>query len=285
MFSTAGYFLGQALCRVLPRGFLYALAHSLADLCHLARRSRRQAVRENLRVVLGPEVPEAELRAMGRRVFRNFAERVVDFLRLAALAPEELRESFVIEGGEHLERARRDARGPVLFLTAHLGNWEWGAALMGLSGELQGVVARRHSARAVECLFRRSRGLFGLTVFEEQSSAPRVLGLLRSGASVAMLADRDVTRGGRSAEFFGRPARVPRGHVCLALRAGATILPGFVVCEANGRHRLIFEPPLVPEQLGSVERGVDVCLGVLEKYIRRYPEQWLVFEPVWTGAA
>ncbi len=285
MIASLGYILGAALCRVLPRGALYRLAHLLADLCYLVRRSMRRAVRSNLRVVLGEGPSESEIARRSRRVFHNFSERMVDFLRLGTISPEELEQTFVIEGEEHLRRAREISRGSVLFLTAHMGNWEWGAAWLGLSGDLQGVVARRHEARGVEKLFRRRRGAFGLTVLEERRSAPGVLGLLRAGSSVGMLVDRDVTREGLDARFFGRLARVPRAHVSLALRAGATILPGFVVVEPGGRHRLIFEPPLDPRALGGVRGGVEACLTVLEKYIRRYPEQWLVFEPVWPGAA
>lgn len=285
MIASLGYLVGAAMCRVLPRDVLYRLAHLLADLCYLVRRPMRLAVRSNLRVVLGEGASEPDIARRSRLVFHNFSERVVDFLRLGTISPGELEHAFVIEGEEHLRRAREISRGPVLFLTAHMGNWEWGAAWLGLSGDLQGVVARRHEARSVEQLFRRRRGAFGLTVLEERRSAPGVLGMLRAGNSVGMLVDRDVTRGGLDARFFGRLARVPRAHVSLALRAGAAILPGFVVCEPDGRHRLIFEPPLDPRRLGGVQGGVEACLAVLEKYIRQYPEQWLVFEPVWPGVA
>jgi KDO2-lipid IV(A) lauroyltransferase len=285
MLPSLGYFLGAALCRMLPLPALYRLAHGIAGLCHAFQPANRRAVRSNLRVVLGETASEPEIRRRTLRVFCNFAERLVDFLRLSTVAPEELERAFVIEGEEHLERARKLAGGKILFLTAHMGNWEWGAARLGLSGELHGVVAMRHEADAVERMFRSRRGSFGLHVMDERQSAPGVVSMLRAGSPVGMLVDRDVTRDGMNASFFGRRARVPRAHVSLALRAGAVILPGFVVCEPGGRHRLIFEPALDPRELGGVRAGVNACLAVLEKYIRRYPEQWLVFEPMWPEVA
>ena len=285
MLASLGYFLGAVLCRILPLPALYRAARGIAGLCHAFQPANRSAVRANLRVVLGENAPESEIRRRTRLVFCNFAERLVDFLRLSSIAPEELARAFVIEGEEHLEQARKMAGGRILFLTAHMGNWEWGAARLGLSGELHGVVARRHEADSVERMFRSRRRAFGLQVLEERHSAPGVVSLLRSGAAVGMLVDRDVTREGMTASFFGRRARVPRAHVSLALRAGAVILPGFVVCEPGGRYRLIFEPALDPRELGGVRAGVNACLAVLEKYIRRYPDQWLVFEPMWPEVA
>jgi lauroyl/myristoyl acyltransferase len=278
--ASLGYTVGDLLCRVLPVPALYGLAHRVADLCYWVNRPARRAVCANLTVVLGPRAPRKRIQALGRRVFRNFAERLVDFLRLRTLPPEELERAFDVEGREHLDRAVASG-APVLFLTAHLGNWEWGAAWLGRKGVLQAVVARRHAADSVERLFQRRREASGLQVFGERNSAPGVLGLLRSGGTVGMLVDRDVTHEGATADFFGRPTRMPRAHVSLALRSGAVILPGFVVREPGGRQRLIFEPPLDPRELGSREGGLEACLKVLEKYIRRYPEQWMVFEPVW----
>ncbi|MBI5836680.1 MAG: lysophospholipid acyltransferase family protein [Candidatus Eisenbacteria bacterium] len=275
--------MGDLLCRALPVPALYRLAHFLADVCFAVRASAREAVCGNLRVVLGPRVSEARVRTLGRRVFRNFAEGIVDFLRLGALPPGELEQAFEVEGREHLEQAVRSG-SPVLFLTGHLGNWEWGAAWLGRKGVLKGVVAQRHPAQGVERLFRERREAFGLRVFTERDCAPGVLGVLRAGGTVGMLGDRDVTHDGTRADFFGRPTRVPRAHVSLALRSGAVILPGFVLRQPDGRQLLIFEPPLDPRVLGGREGGVDACLKVLEKYIRRYPEQWMVFEPVWPDA-
>jgi lauroyl/myristoyl acyltransferase len=281
--DSAGYALGDLLCRVLPVPVLYRLAHALADLWYAVNPPARRAVCANLGVVLGPRAPRRRIEALGRRVFRNFAERIVDFLRLKTLPPGELERAFDVDGREHLDRALASG-APVLFLTGHLGNWEWGAAWLGRKGVLQGVVARRHGDRQVERLFVERREANGLRVFPERHSAPGVLELLRSGGAVGMLVDRDVTHEGAPADFFGRPTRMPRAHVSLALRAGAVILPGFLVREEGGRQRLVFEPPLDPRALGGLEGGVEACLRVLEKYIRRYPEQWMVFEPVWPEA-
>jgi lauroyl/myristoyl acyltransferase len=278
--ASLGYALGDLLCRVLPVPALYGLAHRLADLWYAVRPPARRAVCANLEVVLGPRAPRQRIEALGRRVFRNFAERIVDFLRLKALPPGELERAFDVEGREHLDQAL-EGGAPVLFLTGHLGNWEWGAAWLGQRGVLHGVVARAHAAPGVERLFVERRQANGLTVFPERHSAPGVVGLLRSGGGVGMLVDRDITHEGARADFFGRPTRMPRAHVSLALRTGAVILPGFLIREADGRQRLVFEPPLDPRQLGGLEGGVEACLKILEKYIRRYPEQWMVFEPVW----
>ena len=70
----------------------------------------------------------------------------------------------------------------------------------------------------------------------------------------------------------------------LALRTGAALVPGFTWRDGEQLTATI-EPPieLVPsgDRRADVREGVRRYAEVLERYIRRAPEQWTVFEPVW----
>jgi KDO2-lipid IV(A) lauroyltransferase len=85
--------------------------------------------------------------------------------------------------------------------------------------------------------------------------------------------------------FFGRPARLPVGHVRLALSTGAAILPVAVRWDPGTGYRLITATPIVPEpgpDRGQVMRETACrVLAVLEKWIAERPEQWLMYYPVW----
>ena len=89
-----------------------------------------------------------------------------------------------------------------------------------------------------------------------------------------------------SRAFFGRDVLLPSAHVALSLRTGAPLIPAF-----SGRDgaqlTASFEPPLELESTGDrdadVREGMRRWARVLERYIRRAPEQWTVFERVWPG--
>ncbi len=111
-----------------------------------------------------------------------------------------------------------------------------------------------------------------------------VVRALRAHKVFGILADRAITGVGVRVPFFGREALLPSAHVVLALRTGAPLIPAFSGRE-HGQLTASFEPPL--ELTSSGEREADVREGVrrwaniLERYVRRAPEQWTVFESVW----
>ena len=89
---------------------------------------------------------------------------------------------------------------------------------------------------------------------------------------------------GERVPFFGREALLPSAHVALALRTGASLVPGFARREGRTM-RARFEPELVLQRTGDHEAdlrdGVRRWAELLEKHVRVAPEQWSVFEAFW----
>ena len=76
------------LSMTLPRPILYWVAHRLSDFNHRMDRRGRQAVRDNLRVILGPTASEARVRFEARWVFRHFGKYLFNkHLQLQSIAP------------------------------------------------------------------------------------------------------------------------------------------------------------------------------------------------------
>ena len=107
---------------------------------------------------------------------------------------------------------------------------------------------------------------------------------LREKKIFGVLADRAVTGVGERVPFFGRETLMPSAHVAFALRAGAPLVPAFSGRE-DGRLVASFEPPLdfaaTGDRAADVRDGVAKWAKILERYVRRAPEQWTVFERVW----
>lgn len=285
MISFFLYKLGSACCCVLPVRLTYAFAAFLADLNFLVNRRSRRAVLANLaRVHDGGPVPADPVR-VARRVFHNFALNIVDFLRLPLVDLDSLRRVIRIEGWEHLEAARARGRG-VIILSAHIGNWEWAGALFAQSGFKMKAVALEHGAGRVTRFFARRRQEKGIEVLPLTGSTSAMLAWLRQGGVVGLIADRDFTGQGMPVRFFGETAMMPRAHASLALKTGAAVIPSFLVREGEDRFRLIIHPPVPADGLPPGDRVrafVERCLREFEEVIRRHPDQWSVFEPLWGG--
>jgi KDO2-lipid IV(A) lauroyltransferase len=88
--------------------------------------------------------------------------------------------------------------------------------------------------------------------------------------------------------LFGRSALLPSAHVALALRTGAALVPAFTWREKGLLFARIEEPlALTPtgDRDADVRVGVQRFAALLERYVREFPEQWTVFEPVWDPAS
>jgi KDO2-lipid IV(A) lauroyltransferase len=95
-----------------------------------------------------------------------------------------------------------------------------------------------------------------------------------------------VAGNGIEVEFFGEATTMPAGPATLALRTGATLVTGAVYSGPGADHRAIVEPPLDTTRQGSlrsdVARLTQQIATRFEGLIRQAPDQWHVFQPLWT---
>ncbi len=286
MFFYLLYQLGYVGCHLLPLKLCYWLGYRMADLYSGWSARDREGVRSNLAAILEEEnVSPAKV----REVFRNFALYLVDFFRFGNLTLEEIRRRVRIEGFDRLEAVLTAGRGAI-GLTAHLGNYELGGAVISLLGVKIHAVVLVHQNPRVDAFFTRQRarvGVNGLPVhsLDHRSCVESSLSVLRSNEFLALVGDRDFFQGGMELPLFGRTIRVPRGPALLSLKTGSPIVPIFMVREGRGNYRLIVEPPIppppgVPRDEAVVQITRD-CLDVMARYIRQYPTQWYVFQEFW----
>jgi KDO2-lipid IV(A) lauroyltransferase len=88
-------------------------------------------------------------------------------------------------------------------------------------------------------------------------------------------------------DFFKRPSFLPRGPAALSLLTGAPIIPGFMIREKDDKFRLIIEKPIRFSPSGNKEIDqktlTERCIERIEKYVKRYPDQWFMFSKFWLG--
>ena len=271
--------LSQFLALRLPLQLSYALAVFISDVRSIFAVRDRSDVRENLKIIF-PDKRDEEIAAIRRAMFRNFARCLVDFLRFSKIDQEYIQKNVVLEGMHHFDEALAQKKG-VVALSAHIGNWELGAAVIALSGYPFSVVAFEHKHKKLAAFFRAQRERMGIGVIPLKNAARPSIRALGENKMVALVGDIDF--GGKmiKAEFFGRAVMLPQGPAALALATGAVIVPGFMLRNKDGSFTLKIEPPI--NFIPSGNKGEDLtqlmfkCKSVIEDYIRRYPQQWHMF--------
>ncbi|MBF0490555.1 MAG: lysophospholipid acyltransferase family protein [Candidatus Omnitrophica bacterium] len=277
------YRIAEFITGYLPLSLSYAVAVFLADCQYFLSKNDRKAVEDNLKNILKTDqVPSY----MVRDVFRYFGKHLVDFFTITKRVNKDfIKSSVQISGVEQLNEVIHKGKGGIL-VSAHLGNWEMGGAVLSLLGYPMSVVALAHKDDRVNVFFNKKREFFGAVVIQTNVAIRRCLGHLKRNRIVAILADRDFGHHGLYRSFFGKKSVIPKGAALFALKTGAPIIPAFFLRTDNNHFQIIIKDPIYPPpeaQRGTdeveVENLVSKYLYLIEEQIQQNPSQWLMFYP------
>jgi KDO2-lipid IV(A) lauroyltransferase len=245
---------------------------------------RRELARVNIARAF-PEKSAADVDALARAVFAHFGGLATELLHAAGRPVSESVLRVEFPDVEVARAASRSGRG-VLFLTAHLGNWEYSALGMAAAGVPASVVARPLDNPLLDAWLTAFRTSNGNSIIDKHDAARGMLRTLRSGGVLGVLADQHVgPPDGVSAPFFGRPASTTSALARIVDRTEALVLPAAAIRIASSRYRLVVASVLDVRTLPAAERE-PVRLtarfnAILEEMVRRHPEQWLWLHNRW----
>ncbi|MDD5439202.1 MAG: lysophospholipid acyltransferase family protein, partial [Candidatus Omnitrophica bacterium] len=172
-----------------------------------------------------------------------------------------------------------------VFLSSHIGNWELGAAVISSLGYEIYALALDHDDKKINKFFVRQRKTLGVGVIALTAALKKCTQILRRNKLLGILGDRDFTKSGIMVNFFGKETVLPKGPAFFSLRTGAPIVMAIMVRTKGDRYLFVLEKPLTRLRRGNPRKDMESLMAeylkLLEKYIRRYPDQWYVFKRVW----
>lgn len=267
--------LGIGLMRILvllPLSWQRALGAGLGRIALRWLPRRRHIATTNLAMCF-PELDNAERDALLLAHFKSLGQGVFETAFTWWAPDRRLEDLAVIEGLEHLEKARGLGRG-VILLSAHFTTLEIGCRLLLLRQQFHPMY-RRHENPLFEEIMRASRERLS----ENPIRRDDVRSLLRSlrNGHVVWYAPDQAYRGKHSAAvpFFKVPAATNLATSRLARSSGAPVLPFFSLRRPDGRYRLVIEPPLENFPGSDPEADAARMNCIIEAAIRQAPEQYL----------
>lgn len=268
---------------LLPMAVLYVFSDVLFALIYHVVRYRRRLVASNLAACF-PDKSDAELKAIARQFYRNFADYIVETVKLLHISDKEVERRFTWSGLENITRPLDEGRSITAYF-AHCGNWEWApsvtlhCALQKQNGNLFCQIYRPLRNKAFDRLMLKVRSRFGSISIPKNSALRNFVDMRRQGiASVTgFMSDQKPSHGdaGHRVTFLGRPTLAITGTETLARRLGMTVVYWRMSKPERG-HYHIDVVPMADNAAAMPEHALtEQYYRLLEQTILENPAIWL----------
>jgi KDO2-lipid IV(A) lauroyltransferase len=277
------FFIRMVSCIPLP--VAQFMGKMLGSLAFLLPMSRKAVALDNLIQSFSPEMNADEAKRLLRKIYIHFGQMFLEVPHAVRLNPGNLHRYVVFESEEHFLDALKNGKG-VLALTGHLGNWEIVSTVSAIRFGNTAVVARPMDFEPLGRLMIDLRSRYGTEIIPKQRSMRKLLTSLRENKIIGILLDQNVDwYEGAFVDFFGRPACTNKGLALVALKTGAPVVPIFSAKAKDGRYRIVIgkEVDLIRtgDKLKDVEENTALFTSIIERHIRKHPEQYFWFHKRW----
>ena len=272
------------ISRLVPRKQWLTFCGFLGSLAWLFAKKTRHLTLRHLGMAF-PEKSLEEIKRLGKENFRMLGKNAGDILRSSKVKNlNQLEEFLVTEGLEHYEHAHAKGKG-VIFLTCHLGAFDLQITNMAMRGLNPNIIGTPLKDKRLNDLLWNYRNLHGAIPIARGKETFRMIKVLKSGGSVALLIDQDTRVKTVFVDFFGMPAATPVGATVLALKTGAAIVPTYIFLGEDGLQHMRLLPEIPMTISGNEEEDVrfntQILTNFIEQKIREHPEQWVWMHERW----
>lgn len=251
------------------------------------RFSRHRHVLRNLSIAL-PQHGPAEIERLARGVWANFGQVMAE----SAHIPEICR-----TGPEaRIELVRRDdvdifngSGRPVIFVGAHIANWELTAGVVSAHGTPLTVVYTPEKNPLVTRMLQRRRQALGCEFVSKLDGLRPLMRELAKGRSIGLLIDRRNDQG-EALPFFGLDTTLTVSPARLALKYGYQLVPSRIERIGPSRFRATAYSPVEPDdEDASDDEKARQMMGkvnaLFEEWIRERPQEWFCSKRMWPKSA
>ena len=265
---------------LFPRSFRKAFFIGLANLAYLVDKKHRRVILQNLHFALGTACTTQEEEQIGRYCYRNLALALLQIIESRHLSKEELGNMVSFKNEEIVKNARERNR-PIIFISAHYGNWELGSTA--LSSQIMPTIAihKKLNNPYFERYLKDARSRFDMHMVEKRGAVKHLTKALKQGDAIGILIDQNTNkRDGIVINFFGKIARQTAAPAFLARKYNAVIIPLFIDTDTDNEkpYTVTFENAIevdhTEDAKADVLKATQAQADLLEKIIRKNPKFW-----------
>ncbi|GAB3258323.1 lysophospholipid acyltransferase family protein [Larkinella harenae] len=276
-----GLFFFRLLSR-LPLTVFYVIADLLFYILAYVIRYRKRVILTNLERSF-PLKSDTERQQIAKKFYRNFADVLVETVKLPTLSIAELKKRVTFTNPEEV-RSYLERGQAVLIMASHQCNWEWAPSASVVNGMPADAVYKKLNNERSEAIVRHIRSRFGATPVPMQTLLRQMVARRQEPRLIALVADQipDQPEYGYWTSFLHQETPFYPGTERLARSFNLPVFYIEMVRVKRGFYTMTFhliaQPPYETIPQGEI---INRYRDLLEQTIRKAPSDWLWSHKRW----
>jgi len=262
-FSYYGFKGVEKAISLMPKNLLI---NTLGNLGYMLDNKRKKDIFTNLNLAF-PEKTEEEKTLIAKKVYKNFARNLIEFIENKNLSKEELLKKVEFKGFENLTY-------PVIFVTAHFGNWEILPIAFGSKFAKLNIVYRRVDNEKLNKEIVESRKRFNVEVIEKKGALKNLILALKRKENIGILVDQNTAKNeGIETKFFDKKVLQTPSAAILSKKFNIPIAMTFAIPK-DDKWEINVKDVFYTK---NIQESVDRQSKIIEEVVREYPDEYYWF--------
>lgn len=267
---------------IVPFRLLYKISDGIAFILSRILKYRLDVVLTNLRYAF-PEKKEQEIIDIAHKSYKNLADIIVESIKGFSTDPAQIYSRYPIPYPDFMQSIY-NAGGDTVCFAAHYNNWEWATYCtpIGMPFTPIGLIKPVRN-KYINNYTNKQRCRTGTQVVSIFDSDKSIISKIDKPKMMVYIADQNATHTEKSIliDFLGRPTYCLHGAEQIAKKNNWPVFFGKVERESRGQYSI--EILLISQNPKDTEHGeiTKACFNILEKQIRKNPENWLWTHKRW----
>ncbi|MBL7999973.1 MAG: lysophospholipid acyltransferase family protein, partial [Candidatus Kapabacteria bacterium] len=261
---------------LLPHSMLRGLAVCIGYLLRLLSLHRYDVSVDNIRKAF-PAYTDTEVNTIAQGAYTSLSITFLELLSTPYRTDGYIVSRFNFKQPELIRRFLTEMQ-PLIFLSGHFGNWEWGAYAAGILFNPLLIVIKNQRNTQADTILNSYRTRGGNRVVPMDKAAKDIISTIRSKGIVALLTDQAADpQKDIFVDFFSRPAVSFEAPASLALRYQVPVVCFYTIRRSDGTYDVEMEQ-IDHNDLQNNREGIATLVQryvhSLEHYARLYPSLW-----------
>lgn len=274
--SKLAFLFVVGLIAILPFPVLYGLSNFLAWLFGGVIKYRHKVIYNNLSQT-DLNLDETQKEKLISEFYRNLSDMLLEGLKSFSMGRKSVMKRHKVLNPELLDQYYKNCQS-VILVTGHTANWEWGSLSAGLFSGFN-IIAFYSPLRnkQIDKLLRWSRSRFGTTLCPTKGTTNTFEANKNQPTLYLMAADQSPARVASAhwIEFLGKPTAFLHGPEKHARQNNYPVVFAEIIRIKRGYYELTLKTIEEQPDESEPESITRKYARELEKYIRKYPSNWL----------